>query len=103
MKTAAQEKNEMLVKLDSLKGADSELKKLKNVLNEKEIELSAIRAELSREKSEKMDLLNDYERDKTKLLNDTNKLRSENEQLKEKLSIVMDEMTESKVNLEGNP
>nr|XP_018910252.1 PREDICTED: unconventional myosin-Va isoform X1 [Bemisia tabaci] len=100
LKTASQEKNEMLVKLDSLKGADSELKKLKNVLNEKEIELSAIRAELSREKSEKMDLLNDYERDKTKLLNDTNKLRSENEQLKEKLSIVMDEMTESKVNLE---
>ncbi|XP_012267747.2 unconventional myosin-Va isoform X2 [Athalia rosae] len=92
LKTAQQEVLELKSKLEGLKAVDVENKKLNLLFLEKERELEKLQEILTSERDEKMDLLQDKEREMRQSYEDNERLRAENEALRSELSLANEKL-----------
>jgi len=97
--------NEMLdlkLKLDNLKSVDTDNKKLKKIVQEKEKELKNIQEILKQERDEKMDILHDKERISLQKNEENKKLQQENERLRKEFSIATEKLNSNQRGAEEN-
>ncbi|XP_029160851.1 unconventional myosin-Va isoform X2 [Nylanderia fulva] len=102
LKNMQNEMMDLKLKLDGLKSVDTENKKLKGVIREKEKELKNIQEILKQERDEKMDILHDKERISLQKNEDNKKLQQENERLRKDLSIASEKLKSNQRGAEEN-
>lgn len=89
-------------KLDLLRSVDAENKKLNGALRNKEGELSEMRSALQQERDEKMDLLQDRERNARQKDEENKKLQEDNERLRKELSLATEKLKSNQRGAEEN-
>jgi len=89
-------------KLDGLKSADAENKKLNGIMQNKEKELKKMQENLQQERDEKMDILHEKERTALQKDDENKKLREENERLRKELSLATEKLKSNQRGAEEN-
>uniref|UniRef100_A0A8D8YUP2 Unconventional myosin-Va n=3 Tax=Cacopsylla melanoneura TaxID=428564 RepID=A0A8D8YUP2_9HEMI len=102
LKSQCADHAELKSKYETLRGVDTQFKKLQKTLATKETELLNLKQNLEIERLEKLDLINERELERSELKATNEKLERENAILVEKIQIIAEEMETSKVNIENS-
>lgn len=102
MKNVQNEMIDLKCKLDGLKSVEMENKKLNNVVQEKEKELKKMQEILQQERDEKMDLLQDKDRNVRQKKEENKKLQEDNERLRKELLVATEKLKSNQRGAEEN-
>lgn len=102
LKNVQHEMVDLKFKLDNLKSADAENKKLNGMMQDKERDLTKMQETLRHERDEKMDILHEKERAMLQKDEENRKLREENERLRKELSLATEKLKSNQRGAEEN-
>jgi chromosome segregation ATPase len=100
-KTMQHELAELRVKVESLKGVESEIKRITHLLHDKERELETVLISLQHERDEKMDLANEKEHVEKERREEVEQMNRENTKLKSELDELNERIKSNEIGAEG--
>ncbi|PSN35591.1 Unconventional myosin-Va [Blattella germanica] len=100
LKSTQHELAELRIKLDSMKGLESDVKRITITLNTKEKELDILLKTLEQERDEKMDIMNEKERIEKEHKGEIEKINNENVKLKAELDEMNEKMKSNQIGAE---
>lgn len=101
LKTMQHELAELRIKVESLKGVETEMKRITVLLHDKERELETVLISLQHERDEKIDLANEKEHVEKERREEVERMNNENTKLKAELDELNERIKSNEIGAEG--